>query len=83
MRLIKVLSLALLAVAAVLGGVVVAAVIAVATIAAWLVRRFVLKAGRQAPPMPARARARGRPTGPEAEVIDVTATEIPGASSEG
>lgn len=75
MRLIKLLSLALLAVAALLGGFLVAAVIAGATVAAWLVRRFFFKTEDLESVDQAELR-HASPTHGSSEVIDVTATEV-------
>lgn len=77
MRLIKLLSIALLAVAAVLGGFVVAAVIAGATVVAWLVRRFIFKVAPAGSVTTSAGPVRPRATDGDGGVIDVTATEVP------
>lgn len=82
MRLLKILSLALLAVVAVLGGVFVAAIIAAATVVAWLTRRFLFKPTSSAPINTAAPERRREYTPGNSEVIDITATEVRSAVHE-
>jgi|GEM_PF-2165500 len=70
MRLFKLLSLALLAVAALLGGFFVAAVIAGATVVAWVVRHLFFKPDALTTAEPA------VPSRSSSDVIDVSATEV-------
>lgn len=77
MRLMKLLSIALLGVAALLGGFLVAAVIAGATVVAWVVRRFIFKIEAIEPGeelRPVRSPSSGQA---DDDVIDIAATEIP------
>jgi len=80
MRLTKLISLALIAVAAFFGGFLVAAVIAGATVVAWVARRLFFKSTAL---HPADTSWPARPSsGSSSDVIDVAATEIHGVDDD-
>lgn len=80
MHVIKLLLLALIVVAGVLGGFLVVAVLAAAAAVGWLARRYLIKPA--AVQLPSRATTSAPRSAPALDVIDVTATEVPAGSRE-
>ena len=73
MRLLKLLLTAILAIIAVMGGLLTAFVITVMSLSVILTRKLLRRGPAPAPP-PLRTRPRPKPTG---DVIEVSATEVP------